>query len=378
MLAAAMVVAVPTAALEVFPEASLDKINLFRQMDLTTGQQMTTAQWVEQSTYGWSQYGAPYAIDGGRFNAQYMFNSAGHDPADYANNAVSLRFTMSSPQPIGMLTQDLNPGAMPHQYRVKVSNDLAGEWTILTGEGGSINDGWVTGTAMPSTYIGAAYTYIQIDYLGTTGANLNIRQVVASPMENAVISTTAGYNLLALHNLPGGTGMVTEKSGWAFRADNPNAIFGTYNGALIQSNDHGQDWGRPGEDRTNVENYFVLPLNDLYTLVGFATGAEHGQAWTGITIWYTDEDITADDWDEANWKLAYTRNTSLSSSFDMILFTSGPVEARYVRVGAPNNPGQGSENQLTGFELYAMNPIPEPATMALLALGGLAMLRRRA
>jgi len=379
VLAAAMVVvsAGPASAtIDVYPEAALGKINLFRQMDLTTGKQVTTAQWVEWNTYGYEQYPGAYAIDGGKFNAQFMFNQSGHntDPNHtVADNMVSLLFTMASPQPIGTLMQDINANTLPTHYRVKVSNDLSDGWTVLTGDGGNINDGWVTtGSAKPVTDINGAYKYIQIDYWGTPATSLNLLQVVASPMEGATISTTAGYNLMALHGLSGGTGPVTAKSGWAFRANNPNSVLGAYNGALIQAN----GWeGGTLYGPENEENWFVIPLNDLYTLAGFAAGFEHGQCWTGITIWYTDEDITSDDWDETRWKVAYTQSTTLNTTFDMIPFTGGPVEARYVRVGAPQVNGAGSPNMLSGFELYAM--VPEPATMVLLATGALALLRRR-
>ena len=53
-----------------------------------------------------------------------------------------------------------------------------------------------------------------------------------------------------------------------------------------------------------------------------------------------------------------------------------PVVGQYVRLTWDNNTNSNTEVEISEFQLFG-KPIPEPATMTLLALGGVALLRRR-
>jgi len=50
-----------------------------------------------------------------------------------------------------------------------------------------------------------------------------------------------------------------------------------------------------------------------------------------------------------------------------------PQWARYILLGSYGLDG----NKMQELQVFAVNPIPEPVTMSLLTLGGLALLRRR-
>ena len=37
-------------------------------------------------------------------------------------------------------------------------------------------------------------------------------------------------------------------------------------------------------NNSGIESWFIIPLNDVYLLVGAATGAYHGQGWDGLKL----------------------------------------------------------------------------------------------
>ena len=68
-----------------------------------------------------------------------------------------------------------------------------------------------------------------------------------------------------------------------------------------------------------------------------------------------------------------TKDTTLSNS--MTRYTFDPIEARYWRITELS--GGSGFMLFQQIMMYGQGPVPEPATMSLLALGGLALLRRR-
>ena len=360
-LVAAVVAAGPVAA-EVVYYPSSDGINLLKHVNTATGQLDTKVEWVEDAmtNSGRVEYNAFHAIDAGTYQTQVNYNNQSN-----STNAASLRFELATPQAIGTLTQYM--GDIPDKYQVWGFNEIDGTWTNLSG-------GWRAGSATITTNVNGTYKYIQLDYVGTPNHYIRVGEVIASPMAGAQIALTDGYNLLAYRPVlegPGGPGPIPTSdplyySGWRI-GHNPNDLVNNQwnNGMLVQENIEGN---------AGKENFFVLPLNDLYSLIGFATGAYHGQQWSGITIQYTADATISET---TQWFTAYTQSTSIGSA--SIAFTNKqgeatPIDARFIRVITPTlTSGNGA---LTGFELYATS-IPEPATMGLLALGGLALLRRR-
>ena len=333
-------------------------INLFKHVN-AAGQLDTKAEWVNVNNGGSAQYGALYTIDSGHWQSQINYNGL-----DNSTNAASLRLELATPQAIGTLTQYIVD--IPSQYQVWGFNDVNGVWDNLS-------DGWQTGSGTIVTEVNDVYKYIQFDYVGTAASHLRVSEVVATPMAGTQIAVTDGYNLFAFRPDQGGPGPVPLGNplyvgGWRVgSANNPNDLVNNAwnSGMLVQENDG---------VNANVENFFVVPLNDLYRLVGFATGSHHGQGWSGITVQYT-ADLTIDE--KTVWITAYSQSTPVDSI--TAAFTNGegeatPIEARYIRVSAPTlTAGNGA---MSSFELYA-TAIPEPMTMSLLALGGLALLRRR-
>jgi len=385
---AAAVLAGPATAAYYTPE-ELAKINLFRQMDLETGALTTQISMVNSSPGGSSGGDIRYIIDGGGSQWQRdWYNqplTPWNDPKDGPQNdhSVSLLIEMNASKAIGSITQyfDLYNGEVPRLYRILGSNDLEGGWSDLTGwrEGNTENAGGRTIT----TAINGSYQYLQFEYIGIPVHSQNadagterdlfyLREIVATPMAGSQIETTSGYTLtpviytaslqpgadplIAAHNGVSGNSSL----GWK---DPPGNVTNGNPLSFLRPSDHNDGW-------------FVLSLNDLHRLAGFAVGT-YNSAWNDILIQYTDEDIFAEDWDDSNWKFAYEQKTALTSTFGMRFFfdeetgESTTIDARYLRISTTKGNGT-----VCDFELYAV-PIPEPMTMSLLALGGLALLRRR-
>jgi len=362
-------------------------VNLLRHVDVTTGKLDTRAEFLSSEfvNFGGVQYGAYQAMDGSLGYAQVNFQSAS------ASNAASLLFTLASPQVIGTLTQTIfTAGEIPAEYRVRASNSPDGPWTTLTGgvDGWQVNNSVTLTTVFNDANTDNAYQYIQIDYKspmnvssGVLCSYMRIAEIVASPKENATIGITDGYSLMNLSSAQGGPGPIPNDplyfGGWRVGNTTANA-----NG-LVNNNPLSHGLVQENKDVLQSEvgdmpNFFVLPLNDLYSLVAFSMGSVNLQQWTGFVFEYTaDETITAN----TDWKLAYMHanfdgeGKFLSwKSFDTLMVAfEDPILARYVKISAPYRAS--GDGMMGSFELFA-GPIPEPATMTLLALGGLAMLRR--
>ena len=356
-------------------------VNLFRHMDMNAYAKTgvlaldSTAQWVTYRDGAWVTLGAATsAIDGGAIHAQYDFSTS----SDYATNAVSLRLALAGQQDISTLTQVMMD--TPTSYRVWAFNDPGAPetWTLLTGSTENPG-GWQAGTSTINTNVNGEFQYVQIDYVGMQNWYIRVHEVVARPMANAQIGLFSGYNLMSYRPADGGPGPVPSYepnstrdplyvSGWrSWTAYNPNAVLDPYDvmSYLVQET---ESLTGPAVDNLN---YFVLPLNDLYTLAGFAACMYPDQRWTDLFVWYTDDETIDED---TEWKLAYQHKGTLGGS--PIIAFDKPIQARYVKVEAPHRT-DGGNGAMCEFELFATQ-IPEPATMSLLALGGLAMLRRRA
>ena len=117
---------------------------------------------------------------------------------------------------------------------------------------------------------------------------------------------------------------------------------------------------------TGDESFFIKDLGASYRLTGAAYAFHKSEKWaSGFTIEVTNDK----DWETATWiTLDLVGDTTASAG--TLLFD--PTDARYIRVSTTENRWQWMDS----LEFYAV-PVPEPMTMSLLALGGLAVLRRR-
>ena len=154
---------------------------------------------------------------------------------------------------------------------------------------------------------------------------------------------------------------------------------------------------RSGDPRGTLVQYWSWwPANDYGDELCFgsystddATWTLHGEAWSIDNPWHVPTDYTggsgilkAPAWytgliDADNDSLAYSYRRGTGTNLTGLVMT--------FRIVHPNAPGtidwwvsneDGSDNVFTDFGTVG-GPVPEPATMGLLALGGLAILRRR-
>ncbi|MCL2701453.1 MAG: PEP-CTERM sorting domain-containing protein [Phycisphaerae bacterium] len=149
---------------------------------------------------------------------------------------------------------------------------------------------------------------------------------------------------------------IVDAMGW-MSMDHPNNLFSE--GCLRI---------HPAEQGPEGISYFIKDLGDSYNLVGFTYAFWPGQGWSGLTVEVTNDA----DWATANWTqvCVYPATEKMIDS-DTFWFDS-LAAARYIRVTTTET----NILQMNSMTLYGTD-IPEPATMSLLALGGLAMLRRR-
>jgi len=365
-------------------------VNLFRHVDMDAYKQTgvlafdSAAQWFLPDNDAWvAKHQDLRAIDGGANHAQYDFAGG----SNYATNEVSLRMTLADAQSIGSLAYYTLEKS--NLYRVWAFNDPAdmNTWTLLTVN--PATGGWLDGTAAPTVsgfyeytvnVAGAdAYKYVQIDFCGMPNNYIRVAEAIARPKSDAEIGLTSGYNLLSFRLDPanpdaGGIGSVPAgslyRNGWRYGNDDPNkAVDGNPLTYLVQED--------PNSTAT-LPNHFALPLNDLYALAGFSASMYPSQSWSGIAFLYTDDEEIDED---TKWKTAYTTwdpDTETWGAFNTSIITfDEPVLARYIRVEAPLRTGNGALCEIELFAVPIPPAIPEPVTLALLAMGGLAMLRRR-
>jgi hypothetical protein len=325
-------------------------VNLLKHVS-STGALDTTVGWTNLNNGGSAQYGAFYTIDSGHWQSQINYSSAS------PSNTASLQMSLAQPQFINTLVQTLID--TPATYRVWGSNTGFSGMTDLSG-GAQLG-----GTSLTTT-VNNTYQYLQFDYTGTTNPYFRAQEIYARAPSSAQIDVTAGYNLMALRpGAQGGPGPIPISdplyfSGWRVGSDANNIVDLNIGTILVQENINAN---------AGKANFFVLPLNNLYRLTGFATGAYHGQSWSGLTIEYTaDSSISAG----TTWNQAYTQATSINSS--SIAFSS-PVDARFVRVSAPTL-STTANGAMSEFELYAA-PLPEPAALSLIGMAMVGLLKRR-
>ena len=121
-----------------------------------------------------------------------------------------------------------------------------------------------------------------------------------------------------------------------------------------------------------VPGQIIMPLDDVYALsaIGITTmGPDRDDAITQVGLWYSPDETGN------NWIPLGDGPFSLNVNTTYQEINLGGVEAKRVRLDVLGIKS-GNLTYIPQLHLYG-SPVPEPAAMTLLALGGLAMLRRR-
>ena len=147
-----------------------------------------------------------------------------------------------------------------------------------------------------------------------------------------------------------------------------------------------------GDDSTFVRAQITVPLNDTYAVsaVGFSTMQDSRRA-TEMEFWYSPDEtgdrwyrVTSHVWDNTKQEFVpiTTFNTSAVQHYYEFNFidhegNSLSYDAHRIRFDVLKSADTANgQCYFTQFYVYGAGIVPEPATMTLLALGGLAMLRR--
>ncbi|MCE5276527.1 MAG: PEP-CTERM sorting domain-containing protein [Planctomycetaceae bacterium] len=132
----------------------------------------------------------------------------------------------------------------------------------------------------------------------------------------------------------------------------------------------------------SVEVYYLCADADLarpsrMRVYGSTDGTFAGTGWGSNSD--AGLPTTAADFGVANFPDTYKfGNPSTRSAQDVLLTLTTPLNARYVRVVFDHfTNGTLDGNNLWVGEVGFFQPIPEPATLALLSMGALALIRRR-
>ena len=145
------------------------------------------------------------------------------------------------------------------------------------------------------------------------------------------------------------------------------------------------DLGSHFKPVTGALNWLVIPLGEVKSLWGINLGFYDGQAWDEYAIYVSCADDmpvanpAADGFNlAADWTPAYDNVGRKGTEFIGLRDKNGDLgmDAKWVYIQFKGVDGTGAMVEIETY-VSAVVPIPEPATMSLLALGGLALLRRR-
>ena len=236
------------------------------------------------------------------------------------------------------------------EYEIRVSADGV-QWDTLIGRTP------VTGARVFATFSPTDVRFIEYQIWGP-GELGNLATVYASEFSAYVAASATtnvpqreeGYNILK-----GAT--LIQESHWAPWASASCAV----NGEVM---DYATPWG-------SAENMSEAVWDLGYTAWLTAVQVSMYAGWDSLQISISTDN---DHWTEL--RIPDTEAAKpLALSWGETIGLEAPAEARYIKI---TGYGGGANGHLTELMAFATTkPIPEPATMSLLALGGLAMLRRR-
>ncbi|MCL2700384.1 MAG: PEP-CTERM sorting domain-containing protein [Phycisphaerae bacterium] len=260
-------------------------------------------------------------------------------------------------------------------YRVETYDTVLDAWVPQTiGLAGADADGWITTNNNPPVLSGSF-----INAVNTTAVRLNVGSAtgwntfiiaaarVTGPNDNVAVNPAISLAQPAWNGnaLP----TYTDKN-------NVNPVTAAYltDNYTPERMAAGQSWGiqvYPDKDN-GIAAQLTVPLADLYAVnaVALTTSVTDARRPEHVEIWYSP-DAAGNVW------LLATTATFASNTTDPYYYIDlgKTVEAQRIRfdlLDSHNN------NSILIAQLYVYgNAVPEPATMSLLALGGLALLRRR-
>ena len=338
--------------------ADQTRLDLFRHYDRATGQQLAT---VTSSQNGSSRI----LIDGGNVNTQVNGDATRWD----------MLFTLNDVYYASMLQINYT-GYHPESFSVYYSATGLedDDWTPLVMEatphtpkdGGGINHQDLWTLTFPGGADGTAVKYLKIvQEPGATDKYIRMSNIqLFAAANNTFDDAKDGFNYFAnVANRPptyvNQPGMYGDEV--RFMCEAPNNVF---------DNSPITGYVRP---YAPGENWYVVPLGELKALWGINMGFYDNWNYCYIDISAADEmpiaNPLAEGYDAGAWTTIHANPNAQHTQF--LYFGEDGVEAQWVRVRFAGG------NALTEMELYVA-AVPEPATMTLLALGGLALLRRRA
>ena len=288
------------------------------------------------------------AIDGGQNHTQINHHSVS------ANNYGCLDLVLPETISINQIFTEF--AQMPVTYTLWYSTTGFDNMQKLTP-----TQAYGTNTSKTDTFASTPVKYLRLEYTGTDPDRyVIIREIRAFAADPTSIGLNAGFNIM---NDPVVNSIPVDRSnplhfGGDWQGDDPNWVFNT------ESYQYLRGAGSSGE------RFFVKELGVSMPLSGASFGFYEDQSWNDLTIWVTADKTVTDD---TVWVLAGSTNgpTGLYGSikFDAVVNT---MDVQFIKVVSSGT----NTGALCHLGLYGVS-IPEPATMSLLVLGGMAMLRRR-
>jgi len=179
----------------------------------------------------------------------------------------------------------------------------------------------------------------------------------------------------------------TSDTAGAWRKPNGGSAAMLHNGFV-----HLDPAGELKNQEVDTRSYVAYELYEATPMTSFTWGGTNGQGWKGGWAIYTcngefidpsELGNTMDDLIAAGWTLQYAYAESRETGSGYVPGVSGDVSSDFL-FGVPGFwkniliVWDGQNGAMRELEIHASAIlIPEPATMSLLALGGLALLRRR-
>ena len=312
-----------------------------------------------QTWVSWSAYGAGsqsrnpwYGLDGAHNHTQ-----VGYYPSASPNNRGYFDIALPATITINEISALFSHG--PEKYIVWYSTTGFDNMKVLVAEK-------TGGTDLVDTFAPKAVQYLRFEYIGTGSQHIIMREIKAFAAHPETIKLSAGFNILddpVINSIP-----VTDYSA-------------NFSGASSVFNHNPLSMLNP----LGSAGYFVKELgcDEGVSLIGASYGFYEDQRWYDLKIYVASEKPGPDN--DAVWTLVawIDRDTGPAGAVKFgeyeedelgnITFVGfkATENVKFIKVEGTFNQGTCA---LIHFGLYAA---PEPATMSLLALGGLALLRRR-
>jgi len=355
------------------------------------------------------------------------------NPLRVANTPVTHTWLFPDARVVGswrMITASgRNPNSFVLEYLVEPGTDNWQTWssqTFVSGTGGTSN---FTEDAVKA--YGIRYTATNTDAESDNRAfELNALQVFLASADSAAakgltptsVRYTDGYSILTQPGVVNRSWASSNSGPWKAPTTS-TSISSMYNGNPASAGELKNNYNEGLEGFRENRAYFVIEMNEETPMTSFSLGFTKEHGWAGNWEVYTidvpvvmggsNDPATAlgssiADITNLGWTLQYAFGYGEYSNGQPIRLGCGVMpNPRFGEPGEPEffnsgdgtsadflmtNPGfwqavlvvwdaqTSNSNALKQFELYGsavMIPVPEPATMTLLVLGGLAILRRR-